>query len=74
MLGTPLGDPAFVESQLEMKIAQQRTLLERIPAVPDLQSARLLLLHCASARANYLFRVVEPQAVVEFARSHDYGI
>ena len=74
MLGTPLGDAAFVESQLEMKVAQQRTLLERIPAVPDLQSAWLLLLRCALARANYLLRVVEPQAVAEYARSHDDGI
>ena len=74
VLGTPLGTAAFVESQLEMKVAQQRTLLERIPAVPDLQSAWLLLLHCASARANYLLLVVEPQAVAEYARSHDDGI
>ena len=73
-LGAPLGDPAFVESQLEMMIAQPRTLLERIPAVPELQSAWLLLLHCASARANCLLRVVEPSAVAEFARSHDDGI
>ena len=40
----------------------------------DLQSARLILLHCASARANYLLRVVEPQAVAEFARTHDDNI
>ena len=35
VLGTPLGNVAFVEFELEMKVAQQRTLLERIPAVPD---------------------------------------
>ena len=37
----------------------------------DLQSAWLILSHCASARANYLLRVVEPQAVADYARTHD---
>ena len=58
VLGTPLGHPSFDEAHLELKVAEQRTLLERIPMVPDLQSAWLVLLHCASARANYLLRVV----------------
>ena len=35
-------------------------LLSRISAVPDLQCAWLILLFCASARANYLLRVVHP--------------
>ena len=39
----------------------------------DLQSAWLLLLHCVTAEANYLLRVVEPQAVAEHARLHDNG-
>ena len=39
--------------------------------ITDLQSAWLILLHCASARANYLLRVVEPQSVVAYARTHD---
>ena len=41
VLGTPLGHPDFVAAQLQ-----------RIPRVPDLQSAWLLLLHCASPRAK----------------------
>ena len=45
-------------------MAEQRTLLERID---------LVLLHCATARANCLLRVVEPQAVAEYARLHDNG-
>ena len=54
VLGTPLGHPQFVEAYLCKKTAAQEVLLERIPAVPDLQSSWSLLLHCASARANYL--------------------
>ena len=37
VLGTPLVDLAFVESQLEVKIEQQRTLSKRIFVVPYLQ-------------------------------------
>ena len=56
VLGTPLGHPSFVQGHLEKKAAEQRTLMERIPLVRDLQSAWLLLLHCATARANYLLQ------------------
>ena len=42
VLGCPLGHEDFVTPQLEA-----------IPTVPDVQSVWLLLLHCASARANF---------------------
>ena len=74
VLGTPLGGPAFIQAHLEKKAAEQRTLLERIPTVTDLQSAWSTLLHCVSARANYLLRVVEPQSVAAHARAHDEGV
>ena len=57
VLGTPLGHPSFVEAHLQKKLTEQRTFLERIPEVQDLQSAWSLLVHSASARANYLLRV-----------------
>ena len=74
VLGTPLGDPAFSQAHLDKKVADQRTLLERIPLVADLQSSWSILLHCASAKANYLLRVVEPQTVAAYPRAHDDGI
>ena len=74
VLGTPLGDPAFIQAHLDKKADEQRTLLERIPMVTDLQSAWLILLHCASARANCLLRVVEPQSVAAYSRAHDEGV
>ena len=52
----------------------QRVLLERIPRVHDVQSAWLLLLHCASARANYQLRSVPPNATADFASTHDAGL
>ena len=39
ILGTPLGHPDFVSAQLQRKIQNHRILLERIPAVTDVQSA-----------------------------------
>ena len=59
VLGTPLGHPSHVQGHLEKKAAEQRTLLERIPLV------RLF--------GELLLRVVEPQAVAEYARMHDNG-
>ena len=49
-------------------------LLSRIPAVHDLQSAWLILLHSAAARANFLLRVVSPDLVEHFAHNHDHLI
>ena len=53
VLGTPLGHPLCVEAHLEVKAAEQRTSLKRIPMVPELESAWFLLPHCASNRANH---------------------
>ncbi|OLP82880.1 hypothetical protein AK812_SmicGene36427 [Symbiodinium microadriaticum] len=39
VLGTPLGNDAFVQRQLELKRAEHDKLLTRIPAVEDLQAA-----------------------------------
>ena len=74
ILGTPLGHPQFVEAYLCKKTAAQEVLLERIPAIPDLQSSWSLLLHCASARANYLLRVVKPKATRAYPQRHNEGL
>ena len=56
VLGKPHGHQDFVRAQLEMLSAHHHTLLARIPMVEDVQSAWLLLVHCASARANCVAR------------------
>ena len=71
VLGTPQGHPAFVAEHLRSVSREQQVLLDRIPLVQDLRSAWLLLLYCASARANHLMRVVNPGNTAEFAQSHD---
>ena len=58
VLGTPLGHVDFIAQHLRNVTEEQRCLLERIPMVQDVQSAWLLLLHRAAARANYQLRSV----------------
>ena len=74
VLGVPLGHPDFVLKFLEAKIAEHRVLLERIPLVPDTQSAWLLLSFCAAARANFYLRAVSPDLTDQFAAAHDDGV
>ena len=72
VLGTPLGHPQYVCRFLSQLSEKHKVLLRRIPRLDDVQSAWLLLAHCAAARANYSLRCVEPQDVDPFARTHDF--
>ena len=74
VLGTPLGHEDFVAAHLQRVLRKHQTLLERIPALQDIQSAWTLLLHSASSRANYQLRVVRPELTELFAAGHDDGI
>ena len=74
VLGTPLGSAEYVRSQLDATEAAHQLLLQRIPAVQDLQSAWLLLLFCASSRATFYLRVCHPDHSEAFARQHDVHI
>ena len=53
ILGTPFGHPQFVEAHLNKKIVEHEVLLERIPTVPDLQSAWLLSLRGLQGRTSF---------------------
>ena len=73
VLGIPLGHPECVSDRQERLAAEHQTLLDWIPVILDLQCAWAVLLHCASARANYVIRVVRPEQIQRFARCHDEG-
>ena len=60
--------------RLEAKSDSHGTLLARIPAVQDLQAAWLILLFCASVRANFLLRALPLQATYEFSLQHDKSL
>ena len=74
VLGIPLGASRFRATVLGGKIAEHRVLLERIPEVPDTQSAWLLLSFCAAARANFFLRGVNLDHAKWFAAAHDQGV
>ena len=63
ILGTPLGHKDFVRAQQHI-VDEHNVLLERIPSIPDVQSAWALLLHCANARANCVLRVIRPDLAI----------
>ena len=71
ILGTPLGHPSCVRSQSAALTAKHEHLISNILQVQDLQCAWILLLYCASARANYALRVVHPKLTDAFAAQHD---
>ena len=73
-VGTPLGHADFVRSHLESVREEQDVLLDRIPVVPNLQAAWLLLSHCAATRANFVLRTVRPELAMDYAVSHDRAI
>ena len=74
ILGAPLGSSQYIEARLEETRQDHNILLDRIPAVPDLQAAWLILLLCASPRSNSLLRMLPPSATAAFARQHDDAI
>eukprot|EP00439_Symbiodinium_sp_Y106_P028817 s3110_g3.t1 len=71
VLGTPLGTDEFVAAHLHTLSVQHRPFLELVPTLPDLQVAWLLLLYCASPRAQYILRAVPLTLTAVFAAEHD---
>ena len=71
VLGTPLGNPVFIHAHLERRWRNSARCWHGF-FVGDLQSAWLILPHCAAARANYLLRVWSHS--LSRARAHDEGI
>ena len=59
---------------LENQSREQTVLFERIPWVNDPQAAWLLLMMCASTRANFWLRAVRPELTEAFATRHDANV
>ena len=71
---SPCGHLAFVAAQLQLTRAKQDQLLQGVRTLPDLQSAWLLLLFCASPWCTHVLRALPPVASLAFAESHDAAI
>ena len=67
VLGVPVGHKEFIKAQLRMKTAEQLRLLERIPAVENVQAGWLLLSFCAATRSNC-------RTVFELTTKHDRNV
>ena len=74
VLGVPMGHQAYIQSQLEELRKNHRRLLSRIPEVPDLQAAWLLLSFWGATRANFYLRTLDPEHSRLFARNHDEDV
>ena len=74
VLGVPIGQPEFVRDYLERKNQEHETLFQRIPWLNNPQAAWLLLLMCASTRANFWLRAVRPDLTDSFAEHHDDNV
>ena len=71
ILGIPIGHEDFVNRMAEERLEKERTNLEYLPKLEDLQCAWLLLIYCAVPRANHLLRVVPPDLIRSYAEKHD---
>ena len=65
---------ALPSAALQRALAYQQQLLDRIPAVPHLQAAWLLLLFCVRSRANVLLRALPPAETLAYAEGHDIAV
>ena len=71
ILGTPVGSDAYVQAHLQGRLHDQQQLLDQIARMPDPQCAWLVLMFCASPRANHLLRTIPLQQVLPYAHEHD---
>ncbi|OLP83702.1 hypothetical protein AK812_SmicGene35526 [Symbiodinium microadriaticum] len=74
VLGTPIGHQDFVQAWAARRLKEEERLLSQLPKLPDLQCSWLLLLLCASPRANHALRTVPPLEIQAYARAHDQAI
>ena len=74
VLGVPFGAPAYVDYHLSHLADRHGSFLQAPPGLGDTQSAWLLLLYCASPRAQYAIRMLPPSSTARFAAAHDRAI
>ena len=55
----------------QRRLREEQALLDHLPQLPDLQCAWLLLLMCASTRANHALRNIPPEDVRPYAEGRD---
>jgi len=59
---------------MQVRLNEERKLLDKLPLLDSIQVAWLLLYYCAAPRANHLMRTVPPQAIEFYVREHDRAV
>ena len=60
VLGVPIGSDEFVDTFGANRLAEERSFLNILPKLPNLQCAWLLFYFCAVPRSNHLMRGLPP--------------
>ena len=61
-------------AQLASLSATHDQLIEKVPTLPDLQYAWMVLLYCCAAGAKHTLRLVHPELTAGFAAHHDASL
>ena len=71
VLGSFIGSPEYIQSQLSLKIAEFQTPMENLKQYNYIQDRYLLLRFCFSRKLTYLMRTTPPHLLHPFAISFD---
>ena len=74
VLGAPIGRREFVFTWCANRHSRTQTLLDRLPAVVDVQARWLILKFSAEPRVNHVLRTVPPELALPLATRHDDAI
>eukprot|EP00959_Pyramimonas_sp_CCMP1952_P385265 8074361-Pyramimonas_sp.AAC.1 len=66
-----LGTDAFVRSHAEERLQKEMRLLDKLPALGDVQCVWVMLAMSARARANHMARILPPNMSRDCTDGHD---
>jgi hypothetical protein len=71
MLGSPIGNDAFIEEFAAAFLERSAFRIDRLALVRDLQCRWVLLKYCCESRLNHVLRNVPPSLVTSLCERHD---
>ena len=74
VLGTPIGQPAYVDSFATTRVETENRLLKQLVKLPDLQCAWIMLSMSAAPRSNHMVRMLPPSQARTYAQQHDIAM
>ena len=74
ILGTPIGSDEFVSRSCAEIVSKEKSLLNRIPLLGNLQVSSLLLHYCGVSKMTHLLRSVAPSLIRDAANDRDVNV